>query len=121
MTQALAYAGFPDIDSVRPKTEADDPLFKKLAAVLAEEGALNRFGVTLLHTHFPIREGETLLETTDRDAREQLIRPVPVSDLDDQKHLETSWRLGPQGEVRLACQCLMTPDGSQHQGHFPTG
>ena len=120
MTQSLTYAGLPDVDSVQPRTEADNPLFQELAEVLEKHGALDRFGITLLHTHFNIEEGEILLETTNRDAREQKIRPVPVNSLAGEKFLETSWRLGPNGKITLACRCLVTPDGTQHQGHYPT-
>lgn len=117
---ALAYADLPDIDSVEPRSAADDAMFQEMAKVLAKHDALRRFGVTLLHTHFPIKEGEVLLETTNHETREQLIRPVQLSEAESRGALETSWRLGPNGETMMACKCLVTPDGSQHQGHFPT-
>lgn len=120
MSTALTYAELPDVDSVRPRTKADDPLFRELAEVLARHNALNRFGVTMLHTHFSIDEGEVLLESTNREAREQIIRPVLVGDAELLGALETSWRLGPNGEILMACHCLMTPDGKEHQGHHST-
>jgi|SRR3989344_4881957 len=120
MNIALAYSRLPDIDRVRPKTKEDDGLFRELAGVLERHNALDRFGINLLHTHFPINEGEVLLETTDRKTREQVIRPVSLDAIQRQGILETSWRLGPNGDVRMACHCLMTPDGSSHQGHYET-
>ncbi len=120
MNTALAYADLPNVDSVKPRTKDDDPLFRELAEVLTRHNALDRFGITLLHTHFPIKEGEVLLETTNREAREQIIRPVRVSQAQLIGALETNWRLGSRGEILMACHCLMTPDGTSHQGHYST-
>ncbi|MGB3921978.1 MAG: hypothetical protein WBL19_01685 [Minisyncoccia bacterium] len=117
---ALAYSRLPDVDSVRPKTAADDGLFRELAEVLEKHNALDRFGINILHTHFPINEGEVLFETTNRKTREQIIRSVSADVVRGQNILETSWRLGRDGDVRMACHCLRTPDGTQHQGHYET-
>lgn len=119
MNAALTYADLTDVDSVKRRTKEDEPLFRELAHVLAKHNALDRFGVTLLHTHFPIYEGEVLLETTNRGTREQVIRPVCVDEVQMVGALETSWRLGANGEILMACHCLMTPDGKSHQGHYP--
>ena len=67
MQTALAFADLPDVDTPLPKTEADDKLFRELAEVLKRHNPLDRFGITLLHTHFPIKDGETLLETSDEN------------------------------------------------------
>lgn len=52
MKTALAFADLPDVDAVLSKTEADDELFRELAEVLKRHNALDRFGITLLQTHF---------------------------------------------------------------------
>jgi hypothetical protein len=121
MTLALAYADLADIDDVTPRSAADDTLFAELAAVLERHNALDRFGIVLLHSHFPVHDDEMLLETTDHQTRQQLIRPVTLNELDARAAVETSWRLGRHGETRMACNCLRSPDGKTHQGHFSTG
>ena len=117
----MAYAGLPDIDSVQPKTKADNPLFKELAVVLEKHGALDRFGITLLHTHFPVGENEMLLETTDRDAREQRVCPIALAEVEGLDMIETSWRLRPDGEAVMGCFCARDPRDGQHTGqHLPS-
>lgn len=71
-----AYEGLPRISEVQARTAADDPLFAELSDVLAKHQALDRFGIVLLHTHFPMKDGEILSEEIDEAGRTQLIRPV---------------------------------------------
>jgi hypothetical protein len=102
-----------DINDVTPLTEADDPMVQEIVAVLKKYGALDRFGLTLLHQHFPIADDEVLLETTDTTAREQLIRPVPKSILENEIYIETSWRLD-TGQPMMHCACRVDPDNGSH-------
>ncbi|MDT0449491.1 hypothetical protein RM609_10460 [Streptomyces sp. DSM 40473] len=45
----------------------NDPNFR--TAVLEKHGNLDRFGLCLLHDHFPVASDEVLVETHDADAR----------------------------------------------------
>jgi hypothetical protein len=82
------------ITEVERRSAKDDALFSELASVLKKHGALDRFGITLLHRHFDIAQGECLLEETDVETRKQTVQPISYNDLRDEKFTETAWRLG---------------------------
>lgn len=104
----------PDhITAVKPRSPQDDVLFAELASVLKKHGALDRFGVTLLHRHFDIAHGEVLLEETDVQTRRQCIQPISAEALRGEKFTETAWRLG-DGFVAMACFCRDSGAGHQH-------
>ncbi|MGA3203603.1 MAG: hypothetical protein ABSF12_14045 [Bryobacteraceae bacterium] len=65
---------------------------KEIREVLERHGALRRFGVCLLHEHFPLADDEILVESTDNDTRISTFQPVKRSDV-PQGILETAWRL----------------------------
>ena len=99
----------PDIDEVPPLDDADDKIFAEVRAVLKQHGALQRFGVTLLHQHFPLAEGEVLVEQIDAENRILTTRPRTA----EQSGLtrETSWRLDDQtGARRCETQCQTDRD-----------
>ena len=102
-----------DINDVTPLNEADASMVEEVIAVLARHNALDRFGLMLLHQHFPVAEDEVLLETTDVKARTQIIRPVPKTTLESMEYIETSWRLD-SGRPVMHCSCAT--DHGQHTG-----
>jgi len=102
-----------DINDVKPLADSDEPLVQEIVTVLKKYGALDRFGLALLHQHFPISPDEVLLETTDVAARTQLIRPVHESTLESEDYVETSWRLD-TGQPMMHCVCRRDPDTGNH-------
>ncbi|WP_307806356.1 hypothetical protein [Streptomyces sp. FH025] len=61
-----------------------------LVAVLERHGNLDRFGLCLLHDHFPVASDEILVETHDSDARTLHIQVEKASTT---KHAKASqWR-----------------------------
>lgn len=114
-TNVLTAPSLSHIDEVSGYTEQDKPLFDELYEVLNKHNALNRFGVSLLHSHFPMNENEVLLESTDSVARKQMIEPITLEELAGMNVIETSWRLdanGPQPVFR--CQVENTSIPPQH-------
>lgn len=107
------YTDLPDISEAISRTAADDALFAEIAAVLDKHNAIDRFGIALLHTHFPIAEGEILVEETDPARRVQRIAPERQAPA---RAIETAWRLGPDGGAVVSCYCRISMDGS-HMGH----
>jgi hypothetical protein len=72
------YAVLPDIDKTNAGTiTADDKAcLDEIGSNLLRARAHARFGATLLHSHFPIDSGETLLEEVQADAKLITLRPV---------------------------------------------
>lgn len=90
---------------MEPLNPEDTACLEELRAVLLRHGAIDRFGVTLLHDHFPVYEGETLLETCDAESRRLTMQVVPTAVLADREVVETEWRFSPSGEVIAAMTC----------------
>ena len=90
---AKEHQGLKDIDDVVPfNPETDQPLFDEIKAVLAKHGALHRFGLTLLHKHFDVYEGERMVENCDVESRTLTLRPTKVPLAANESYIETNWR-----------------------------
>ncbi len=72
------YAMLPDIDDTDAGTLtlADQVCLDEIGHCLVRSNAHSRFGVTLLHSHFPIDDDETFVEEIQTDARLITLRPV---------------------------------------------
>jgi hypothetical protein len=72
------YANLSDIDSSDAGiiTSDDQACLGDIGSCLLRVQANARFGVTLLHSHFPIDDDETLLEEVHLDERIITLRPV---------------------------------------------
>ena len=92
----------PNIDEVRPFSEDDETCFEDIKQVLTKHGRLQRFGVCLLHEHFPITGDEVLVESCDPSTRTLTTRPVNRAQFGPTKPVETSWRLD-TGEALGEC------------------
>ncbi|MEV7688879.1 hypothetical protein ACFW1F_27760 [Streptomyces bungoensis] len=67
-----------------------------LVAVLEKHGNLNRFGLCLLHDHFPLADDEILVETSEPETRTLHTR---VEKADGTRHTKPSqWRFLPHGD-----------------------
>lgn len=86
----------PDIADVRPVDQADLSCLLAIREVLERHGAIGRFGVNLLHDHFPIGADEILLEVCDPDTRTLTIRPGRSSGGDD-RFVGTAFQFEPVG------------------------
>lgn len=114
-TNFLSVSPLADIDNVIKYSEADKPLFEELYQVLKKHNAQERFGVTLLHSHFDLAENEVLLESTDKKTRRQTIKPVTLDELSLMETIETAWRLDAYGiEPVFRCQVETTSVPPQH-------
>ncbi len=52
----------PNIDEVSALSDEDRVCIDEIISVLEKHDRLKRFGLTLLHQHFPVEDGEILLE-----------------------------------------------------------
>ncbi len=97
----------PDILDVSPIGPADEACLQEIRSVLARHGALQRFGVTLLHSHFPVGKGEVLVETIDVENRTLVTSPRDADTV--VSGMETSWRLDHPTGMQV-CETLCQPD-----------
>lgn len=72
------YATLPDIDEtdVGLITVDDQVCLDEVGSCLLRTNVQARFGVTLLHSHFPVYDGEILLEEVNADERLITLRPA---------------------------------------------
>jgi hypothetical protein len=80
--EAMQWARLDYIDNVRPIDDTDAPCLEEIRQVLERHGALSRFGVALLHSHFEVAADEMMLETTDTVKRVHLVQPVKRADVE---------------------------------------
>lgn len=107
----------PDIDEVEPYGPADDACFEELRTVLERHGALNRFGITLLHQHFEVGKHEVLVESIDKINRILTSSPLPTTDAEGS--VDTSWRLGTKkSQKKCESKCRTGKDDDGKQFHF---
>lgn len=114
---AAPFKDLPDIDDVRPMGPMDRQCLEDIRNVLLKYNMIDRFGVTLLHAHFPVYEGEVLVETCDHNSRALEMHPVAArQDLADQA-VETSWRLTATGDIFAAAKCTSAcvREGGKHK------
>ncbi|MBT9569442.1 MAG: hypothetical protein IV085_14225 [Thiobacillus sp.] len=81
--ESMQWSTLKHIADVRPIDQSDAACMEEIRTVLAKHNCLDRFGVSLLHCHFDLGEDEILLETTDLERREHLVRPVKRSFLEE--------------------------------------
>ena len=111
----MQLAPLPNINDVDPPlSENDKACMREIAHVLRRYGCLERFGVTLLHEHFPVGGDEILLEDNDPETRMLTIKPVNKASLEGADTITTSWRLD-TGEPEIDCKCIKYGDEHSHQ------
>ena len=97
---------FEEAEDLGPQ---DAEFVRDLVAVLAKHGNLNRFGLCLLHDHFPLAADEVLVETNDPRAR---TLHAHVEKADGTRHTKaTQWRFLPHAEGGQGVE----PDGGTYQ------
>ncbi len=79
--QPLQWLTLQDINDVRPIDGSDAACLLEIRDVLEKYGSLDRFGVSMLHSHFEVADDEMMLETTNVANREHWVRPVKKADL----------------------------------------
>jgi hypothetical protein len=116
----MEWAPLEDIDAVEPIGEGDADCLREVYAVLRRHGKQARFGLTLLHKHFPMGDDEVLLERTNAATRQLVLEPAKADSPDVVRSIQTSWMLGEdgQGEVTRGCyrRCFKNVWGSHSDG-----
>lgn len=109
---AMEWGAVNDIDDVVEFNAKDEECFKELRDVLAKHGALDRFGINLIHKHFDLEDDEEMVEFTDHENRMLVIKPMKKTDLAETPVTVTNWQLC-EGEkvARRVCTCARTNQG----------
>jgi hypothetical protein len=111
----IQWSGLLNSDDVRPIDVSDAACLSDIRDVLDKHGCLDRFGVSLLHRHFPVDDDEIMLETTDIAKREHWVRPVRRASLQD---------AGVEAQTTMVCfdsvgytqVCVCSRDNNGHTG-----
>jgi predicted transcriptional regulator of viral defense system len=112
---APEFIGLQDIDEIEPISDKDRACLDEIQKVLERHGALQRFGVSLLHSHFPVHEGEILVESCNKSSRTLTLRPVKLAEVSENNLMETNWRLDLRGAVNR-CVAYCHRSGGRHTG-----
>jgi len=102
----MQWAALPDITDVPRLIAEDHAVLDAIRDVLIRHGALEKFGVHLLHKHFDLAEDEVLVEYTNVEARTQECRVEKrVSDrAEPHDRIETMWSFTRPGALRVCDQ-----------------
>lgn len=97
------WASFPDVNDVAPIGDDDELVLHEIREVLVRHGKVDRFGVTLVHRHFGLAEGEIIFEETDPDGRTQTMNVRSEDFLRQRENvLPTQWVFNRPG-FAVAC------------------
>lgn len=119
MVRPMEWASLDDIENVDPLGDGDAECLSEVHAVLKRHGMDKRFGVTLLHKHFPLEADEVLLERTDTADRRLELRPAKVGSPEVGRSVQTSWMLTDAGTAtNTAClrRCVRNIHGNHEMG-----
>ena len=88
-----SYHPLPSFDEAEPLGAGDAAFVAEIRAVLAKHGNSSRFGLCLIHEHFPVKDDEILFETNDPETRTLTLRVMKRSELADTEVKITSWNV----------------------------
>lgn len=115
VVQPMQWSDTPGIDEAGPVRSSDAECFKEIRDVLKKYDSLDRFGVTLIHSHFDIGEDEEMVEVTDLENRTLTTKPVKRSEIDETMVTVTNWKFTEGDVVSMrTCVCSRTDQG--HSG-----
>lgn len=104
---SVLSAQLKDLNDIEPLQPHEVEILRDVRNVLQRHGALDRFGIHLLHKHFDLAENETLVESVDVDQRTLITRPMPTDT--DAVTVETSWKFGSDDDAAQGLiQCWLT-------------
>lgn len=113
---AMQWSDLRHIADVRPIDDDDGPILSEIRDVMEKHNCLDRFGITLLHNHFELDDDEVMMETTDLDRREHLVRPMKLRELQEAGIVAQSTVIGfDKAGYRQICGCDPRASGHHHK------
>lgn len=114
---AFAVNERADIHDIEGRTEADAAAFSEIRAVLEKYNLLDKYGISLLHKHFDLKEDEILVEYTDIESRTLTLKPTKMNETLKNSSIETAWALNTgSAQVQCVVYCYKSEPGGQHTG-----
>lgn len=100
---AADYAVLPDIDApgVASLTTHEQKCLDDIGMFLCRNQSHGRFGVSLLHSHFPVMEDELFLETSNPQLQTLLTRLIPAQTIKQQGGFPVNLRFSPTSSSDL--------------------
>jgi hypothetical protein len=116
VVNSMQWANLSHITDVRPIDDTDARCLEDVRQVLVKHGAIDRFGIALLHNHFDLAEDEMMLETTDAATRAHVVRPVPASFPEEHGFTaQTTIVSFDEHGLSQYCGCDPRPSGHHHK------
>ena len=107
----VTTAATAHIDEVKDFTNEDKKCLGAIHKVLKTYGKTEKFGVNLLHHHFPLSNDEVMLETCDLETRTFTIKPVKRAEI-EKSAVSTIWGFYTQKPLTLLyCLTVTLPNG----------
>jgi len=114
--ESMQWSTLKHFADVEPIGDDDAACLEEIRLVLEKHNRLGRFGLTLLHNHFDLQDGEMMLETTDLEKREHLVRPVTQSYLDENGITAQTTVVGfDENGFNTVCGCAPRTSGHGHK------
>ena len=110
----MNWNDLPHINDTPHISDSDEACLAELEQVLKEHGKTSRFGVSLLHSHFPLAEDEVLLEHCDEQARTLSAKAVKFDQIVTGGFRPTLWRF--DGSKNHVCGWCPTDENQKHSG-----
>ncbi|MEN3158878.1 hypothetical protein ABC502_10890 [Alkalimonas sp. NCh-2] len=115
IVESMQWNALTHIADVRPIDDSDSACLEEVRQVLLKYNCLERFGISLLHSHFELRDDEILLETTDLEKREHWVRPVTHTYLRENKITAQTTVIGfDEKGYHQHCGCNPRSTGHHH-------
>ncbi|MEU9378160.1 hypothetical protein AB0D94_30980 [Streptomyces sp. NPDC048255] len=119
--ESTARKPLPRFEEAKGLGPSDAEFVRDLVEVLEKHGNLDRFGLCLLHDHFPLAADEVMVEMNDSGTR---TLHAHVEETGRTKHVKASqWRFAPHGtepgqdpyQVIMLCDPLDLCPGCENQ------
>ncbi len=111
---AISFNNLLDIDDVSPYSEEDVKVIAQLGKVLIAHNMHQRFGISLIHKHYDLKENEIVLETTSEQNAKEF--SMSVASFDNQSDvLPSMWRFVAGNTKIEATQWMKCSDKMREQ------
>lgn len=111
--EPMQWSKLADLHDVSPLGGDDMECMRAVRAVLKQFNKLDRFALHLIHKHFEIADDEVLVEYSNAENREQIMRAEKRDSADARDAVPTTWILKDEMQAMATCVCATRSDGHQ--------